>query len=104
MQGFEVLWMPGTDHAGIATQAVVERLLAAENKGFNRREYGREKLVEKIWEWKDKYGGIILNQVRKLGYSVDWSKERFTLQTEKQESLNIKSIASNLMSLYQKFI
>lgn len=82
MQGFNALWMPGTDHAGIATQAVVERLLASENKSFNRREYGREKLVEKIWEWKDKYEARILGQLKDLGSSCDWQRTRFTLDEQ----------------------
>jgi valyl-tRNA synthetase len=79
MQGRNTLWMPGTDHAGIATQAVVERLLQAEDKTFKRREYGREKLVAKIWEWKDKYEARILGQLREMGASCDFSRTRFTL-------------------------
>jgi valyl-tRNA synthetase len=79
MQGFNTLWMPGTDHAGIATQAVVERLLINEDKSFKRREYGRENLVAKIWEWKDKYEKRILGQLREMGASCDWSRTRFTL-------------------------
>ncbi len=79
MQGRNTLWMPGTDHAGIATQAVVERLLLAEDKTFKRREYGREKLVAKIWEWKDKYEARILGQLREMGASCDFSRTRFTL-------------------------
>ncbi|CAN5315447.1 valine--tRNA ligase [soil metagenome] len=82
MQGFNALWMPGTDHAGIATQAVVERLLKAEDKNFNRNEYGREKLVEKIWEWKEKYEKRILGQLRELGSSCDWDRTRFTLDDQ----------------------
>ncbi len=77
MSGFEVCWVPGMDHAGIATQIKVEEQLRKE--GLSKYDLGRDKFVEKIWEWKEKYGGIILQQVRKLGYSVDWSKERFTL-------------------------
>ncbi|MGL6076336.1 MAG: valine--tRNA ligase [Fimbriiglobus sp.] len=79
MQGFNTLWMPGTDHAGIATQAVVERLLLSEDKSFKRREYGRDNLVAKIWEWKEKYEKRILGQLRELGASCDWSRTRFTL-------------------------
>jgi valyl-tRNA synthetase len=79
MQGRNVLWMPGTDHAGIATQAVVEKLLAAQDKSFKRREYGRENLVAKIWEWKDKYEARILGQLKEMGASCDWSRTRFTL-------------------------
>jgi valyl-tRNA synthetase len=79
MQGRNTLWMPGTDHAGIATQAVVERLLTSEDKSFKRREYGREKLVAKIWEWKEKYEARILGQLKQMGASCDWSRTRFTL-------------------------
>jgi valyl-tRNA synthetase len=79
MQGRNALWMPGTDHAGIATQAVVERLLTSEDKNFKRREYGRDKLVAKIWEWKDKYEARILGQLKQIGASCDWERTRFTL-------------------------
>ncbi|MBB2948144.1 valyl-tRNA synthetase [Actinoplanes lutulentus] len=77
MQGFEVLWLPGMDHAGIATQNVVERKLAAQQ--LSRHDLGREKFVEKVWEWKAESGGAILGQMRRLGDSVDWSRERFTM-------------------------
>ena len=78
MRGMAALWLPGTDHAGIATQMVVERQLAAEGN-IGRRDLGREAFVEKIWEWKAKSGGTIVNQLRRLGASCDWSRERFTL-------------------------
>lgn len=77
MQGFEVLWLPGMDHAGIATQNVVERQLAAQQ--LSRHDLGREKFVEKVWQWKADLGGAILGQMRRLGDSVDWSRERFTM-------------------------
>ncbi len=77
MQGYNTLWMPGTDHAGIATQNVVEQELAKEN--LTRHDIGREKFIERIWQWKERYGGIILNQLHKLGCSCDWSRERFTM-------------------------
>jgi len=77
MQGFETCWLPGMDHASIAVHALVERELAAE--GTSRRELGREAFVERVWEWKANYGGQILNQMRRLGDSVDWSRERFTM-------------------------
>ncbi len=77
MQGYEVCWIPGTDHAGIATQHVVEKQLAKE--GQNRREIGREKFLKRVWEWKELYGGTIIKQLRKLGTSCDWSRERFTM-------------------------
>ena len=78
MRGKAALWLPGTDHAGIATQMVVERQLA-EAGNQSRREMGREAFVEKVWEWKAKSGGVIVNQLRRLGASCDWSRERFTL-------------------------
>jgi len=77
MRGRDVLWQPGTDHAGIATQMVVERLLAKEGK--NRREMGREAFLKRVWEWKAESGGIITKQLRRLGASCDWSRERFTM-------------------------
>ncbi len=76
-QGCDVLWVPGTDHAGIATQNVVEKALASE--GRTREDLGREKFVERVWEWKQEYGNKILNQVRRIGASVDWSRLRFTM-------------------------
>jgi len=77
MQGFNVLWIPGTDHAGIATQNVVEKELAKEGK--TRYELGREKFVKRVWEWKEKYGSTIINQLQRLGCSCDWSRTRFTM-------------------------
>jgi valyl-tRNA synthetase len=77
MQGFEALWLPGTDHAGIATQVVVERELARE--GLDRREMGREAFLERVWEWKDTYGGRIVEQMQALGNSCDWDRLRFTM-------------------------
>jgi valyl-tRNA synthetase len=77
MQGYEALWMPGLDHAGIATQNVVERQLAAE--GLSRHDLGREKFVERVWRWKAESGGVITGQMRRLGDSVDWSREAFTM-------------------------
>lgn len=77
MQGFEALWLPGMDHAGIATQNLVERQLAAE--GLSRHDLGREKFVERVWQWKAESGGAILGQMRRLGDSVDWDRERFTM-------------------------
>ena len=77
MNGRDTLWQSGTDHAGIATQMVVERQL--EEKGISRHDLGREKFVEKIWQWKEESGGAITNQLRRLGASLDWSRERFTM-------------------------
>lgn len=78
MQGYNTLWIPGTDHAGIATQAVVERRLKAEEKK-TRHDVGREELIRRIWEWKEKYGGRIQDQLKQLGCSCDWDRMRFTL-------------------------
>ena len=85
MQGKEVLWQAGTDHAGIATQMVVERKLSEE--GLDRRTLGREKFIEKVWEWKEESGGSINNQLRRLGASADWSRERFTMDKGLSEAV-----------------
>ncbi|KMY66733.1 valyl-tRNA synthetase [Desulfocarbo indianensis] len=77
LAGFEVLWMPGTDHAGIATQNVVERQLASE--GRTRHDLGREQFIERVWQWREEYGGRIINQLKRLGASCDWQRERFTM-------------------------
>ncbi|MCS7223298.1 MAG: valine--tRNA ligase [Armatimonadetes bacterium] len=77
MKGYDVLVVPGTDHAGIATQVVVEKELARE--GLSRHQLGREKFLERVWKWKEEYGGIILHQMRRLGCSYDWGRERFTM-------------------------
>ena len=78
MQGRDALWQPGTDHAGIATQMVVERLLPSETNQ-TRQEMGREAFIERVWRWKAESGGAITNQLRKLGASLDWPRERFTM-------------------------
>jgi valyl-tRNA synthetase len=78
MRGRDVLWQPGTDHAGIATQMVVERLLKAENK-TDRKTMGREAFLKRVWEWKEESGGTIINQLKRLGATCDWSRERFTM-------------------------
>ncbi|MFJ4384496.1 valine--tRNA ligase [Pseudomonas sp. NPDC089408] len=85
MQGRDTLWQPGTDHAGIATQMLVERQLEA--KGQNRHDLGREQFLEKVWEWKDQSGGNISRQIRRLGSSVDWSRERFTMDDGLSEAV-----------------
>lgn len=77
IKGDNVLWMPGTDHAGIATQNVVEKKLAAE--GLDRHQLGREKFIEAVWDWRNKYGSAIINQLKRLGASCDWERERFTM-------------------------
>ena len=80
MEGFRTLWLPGTDHAGIATQNVVEKEL--KKQGLSRHDLGREKFIEKVWEWKEKYGDIILDQLKKIGASCDWSRARFTMDKD----------------------
>ena len=95
MQGREVLWQPGMDHAGIATQLVVEKQLAA--VGENRRDLGREEFVKRVWAWKEESGGIIANQQRRLGISPHWARERFTLD----EGLN-KSVRAAFVTLYHR--
>ena len=79
MDGKEVLWLPGTDHAGIATQTVVEKALKKQGQIRHRNDLGREGLLEKVWDWKEKHGGIIIQQLKKLGCSCDWGRERFTM-------------------------
>ncbi len=95
LEGFEVCWVPGMDHAGIATQVMVEKDLAGQGK--KKEDLGREKFVELVWQWKEKNGGTILKQLRKLGASVDWSKERFTL--DEGLSLNVRKV---FVDLYKK--
>ncbi len=80
MTGYNVIWLPGIDHAGIATQNVVEKELKKE--GLTRFDLGREKFIQRVWQWKEKYGGIILEQFKKLGLTVDWSRTRFTMDKE----------------------
>src|SRR3989338_5598096 len=85
MRGFESFWMPGTDHAGIATQNVVERQLAKE--GLKRQDLGREKFLERAWQWKEEYGVTIIRQLKKLGSSCDWERARFTMDEEYSKSV-----------------
>ncbi|MBT4183361.1 MAG: valine--tRNA ligase [Nitrosomonadales bacterium] len=94
MKGKNTLWQPGTDHAGIATQIVVERQL--DQKGISRHDLGREKFIEKVWEWKEDSGGKITQQMRRLGTSPDWSRERFTMDTGLS-----KSVTEVFVKLYQ---
>ena len=77
MDGYNALWMPGTDHAGIATQYVVERQLAKEGK--TKEDLGREAFVARVWQWKEESGGTIIRQLKRLGASCDWARERFTM-------------------------
>ncbi|MCD6446633.1 MAG: valine--tRNA ligase [Candidatus Marinimicrobia bacterium] len=96
MEGFETMWLPGTDHAGIATQARVEKHIR-ETEGKTRHDFGREAFVDRIWDWKDQYGGMIIRQLRKLGVSCDWERERFTLD----DGLS-KAVREVFVSLYEK--
>ena len=95
MNNYETLWQPGTDHAGIATQALVEKKLAKD--GVKKNDLGREKFIEKVWEWKNQYGDIIINQLKKLGCSCDWSRNAFTMD----ENLS-KSVIKVFVDLYNK--
>ena len=96
MDGKEVLWLPGTDHAGIATQVMVEKQLWKEEKK-RRYDLGREKFLERVWAWKEKHGGIIIGQLKKLGCSCDWSRERFTMDPEYS-----RCVQRVFVALYQK--
>jgi valyl-tRNA synthetase len=86
LEGFKTLWLPGTDHAGIATQVQVEKQLKKEGK--TRFELGREEFLERVWNWVRKYGGIILDQMKKMGYSLDWSRNRFTMDEKYCQAVN----------------
>jgi valyl-tRNA synthetase len=97
MLGKEVLWLPGTDHAGIATQNVVEKALKKEGAIKHRHDLGREGLVAKIWEWREKYGGVILQQLKALGCSLDWSRTRFTMDEHYSQC-----VTRVFVDLYQK--
>jgi len=95
LRGDNVLWMPGTDHAGIATQNVVEKKLASE--GLDRHQFGREKFIEAVWEWRSEYGSAIINQLKRLGASCDWDRERFTMD----EGLS-RAVRKVFVTLYQE--
>ncbi|MBN2499507.1 MAG: class I tRNA ligase family protein, partial [Anaerolineales bacterium] len=95
MKGIPTLWVPGSDHAGIATQLQVEKMMRGE--GTSREEVGREEFLRRTWEWKAKYGGIITQQIRRLGASCDWSRERFTLD----EGLS-RAVHEAFVRLYDK--
>src|SRR5262245_53679315 len=96
MQGFEVLWLPGMDHAGIGTQTAVERWLK-KNEGVSRRDLGREKFLERVLEWQDKHGGIIIQQLKRLGASADWSRQRYTM-----DDSYARAVAEVFVDLYKK--
>ena len=93
--GKEVLWLPGMDHAGIATQNVVEKQLRSEGK--TKHDFSREEFVQKVWDWKEKYGGIIIQQLKRLGCSCDWSRERFTMDPQ-----YIRTVQETFVDLYRK--
>ncbi|MDD5574787.1 MAG: valine--tRNA ligase, partial [Candidatus Omnitrophica bacterium] len=95
MQGYEVLWMPGTDHAGIATQNVVERQIAKE--GLSRDKLGREKFLERVWQWKKDYGSTIITQLKRLGATCDWPRERFTM-----DDAYSRAVTEVFVSLYEQ--
>ena len=95
MQGMNTLWMPGTDHAGIATQTVVEKRIL-ENEGKNRHQFGREPLLEEIWRWKESYGNTILDQLKSLGASCDWDRTRFTL-----DEMCAKAVRHTFVKLFE---
>ena len=101
MRGRDVLWQPGTDHAGIATQMIVERQLA--ERQLNRRDMGREKFIERVWEWKAESGGAIINQLKRLGASADWSRERFTLgERGEPDDQMVRAVTKVFVELYNK--
>lgn len=95
LKGIPALWLPGTDHAGIATQTVVDKML--KKKGIDKRDLGREKFIEEVWKWKEEYGGTITKQLRRMGASCDWSRERFTLD----EGLSL-AVRKAFVDLYKK--
>ena len=97
MNNYETLWQPGTDHAGIATQALVEKKLSKE--GLDKHQLGRDKFIGRVWEWKKQYGDIIINQLKKLGCSCDWSRNAFTMD----QNLS-KSVVRVFVDLYKKGI
>ena len=102
MRGRDVLWQPGTDHAGIATQMIVERQLM-EMQAPGRRDMGREKFVERVWEWKAESGGAIINQLKRLGASADWSRERFTLgEHGEADDQMVRAVTKVFVDLYNK--
>ncbi|PYK68744.1 MAG: valine--tRNA ligase, partial [Verrucomicrobia bacterium] len=96
MRGYEVLWLPGTDHAGIGTQTAVEKWLR-KNEGVTRRDLGREKFLGRVLEWQDKHGGIIIQQLKRLGCSCDWSRQRYTFDAD-----YIRAVEKVFVDLYHK--
>ena len=102
MRGRDVLWQPGLDHAGIATQMVVERKLASDKKP-SRRDMGREAFLEEVWAWKEESGGTIVNQLKRLGASCDWSRERFTMGKDgSTEDPMMKAVVKVFVALHKE--
>ena len=93
MKGRDTLWLPGTDHASIATEAKVTKFL--KDQGIDKKSIGREKFLEHCWEWTDKYGGIIIDQLKRLGCSCDWNRQRFTM-----DDTYYKSVLQTFVKLY----
>ena len=103
MRGRSVLWQPGTDHAGIATQMVVERQLAASGGNADRRTMGRDAFVDRVWQWRHESGGQIINQLKRLGASCDWSRERFTMGADgSQDDQMVKAVLKVFVQLYNE--
>src|ERR1051325_6807205 len=96
MDGKEVLWLPGTDHAGIATEGMVAKQIWKEEKK-SKQEIGREEFIKRVWQWKEKHGGIIIEQLKKLGCSCDWTRERFTMDAE-----YVRDVQRVFVDLYKK--
>src|SRR5436190_16340704 len=96
MDGQEVLWLPGTDHAGIATEGMVAKKIWKEEKN-TKRDLGREEFLKRVWEWKEKHGGIIIAQLKKLGCSCDWTRERFTMDAD-----YVRNVQRVFVDLYKK--
>ncbi|MBL4836085.1 MAG: class I tRNA ligase family protein [Kordiimonadaceae bacterium] len=102
LRGKDVLWQPGTDHAGIATQMVVERQLAEEGNSEGRKEMGREAFLERVWKWKEESGGTITTQLRRLGASCDWSREAFTMDEDRSAAVLKKFVQLHKEGLLYK--
>lgn len=97
MQGYNALWQPGTDHAAIATEVKV--IEALKKEGIDKEDLGREKFLERVWDWRREYGGKIVNQLKKMGSSADWDRERFTM-----DEGNNKAVTEVFCKLYEKDI
>ena len=102
MNGYETLWQPGTDHAGIATQAVVEKKLL--DKGIKKNDLGREKFIKEVWRWKKESGDTIINQLKKLGCSCDWSRNRFTMDKDLSNAVRFSAKLLDLLLIFVIFV